>query len=84
MNVLKLSHKRVNKCSHHAVIVQSANAHISPTDGYVSYFREITEDGPFVWCVPIWLVGLVFGFPHVAHVVIPEVRVCLRLGTKTE
>lgn len=55
--------------SHHGVVVLSANAHISSSDGYVSYFRKITEGGPFIGSVRI--VGLLFGFPLVRiHVVI--------------
>lgn len=83
MNVLQLLHKRVNKYSHHAVVVLSANAHIIPSDGYVSYFREITEGGPFIGSVCIRLAGVLFCFLHVVHVVIPEVSVCLRLGKET-
>lgn len=70
--------------SHHAVIVLSANAHISSCDGYVSYFRKITEGCPFIGSVCIWLAGLLFCFPHVIHEVIPEVSVCLRLGKEAE
>ena len=61
------------------MIVLSANAHISSSNGYVSYFREIAEGLQHVGSVHIWLAGLVFCFPHV---VIPEVRICLRLGKK--
>lgn len=71
-------HNGVNKCSHHAAVVLSANAHISSTDGDVSYFREIAEGGPLV-CIR--LLRLPFCF---AHVVIPEVRVFLGLDEEME
>lgn len=66
------------------MIILSANAHISSSDGYVSYFREITEGGPFIGSVHIRLAGQLFCFLHVAHAVIPEVSVCLCLGRETE
>lgn len=69
--------KGVNKYSHHAVVVQSANAHVTSSDGYVSYLREITEGGPFVRSVRTRLAGLLLFVPHV---VVPEVRVGLCLG----
>lgn len=66
------------------MIVLSANAHISSCDGYVSYFREITEGGPFIGRVCISLVGLLLCFLHVVHIVIPEVSVCLCLSKEAE
>lgn len=66
------------------MIVLSANAHISSSDGYVSYFREITEGGPFIGGVHIRLAGLLFCFLYVFHIVVPEVSVCLRLGKENE
>lgn len=66
------------------MVVLSANAHIISSDGDVSYFREITEGGPFIGRVRIRLAGLLFCFPHVAQAVIPEVRICLRLGKEND
>ncbi len=80
MYLKQLSHKGVNKHSHHAVIVRSANAHISSSDGYVGYFREITEQGPFIGSLLICLAGLLFCFLHVVQRVIPGVSVSKRLG----
>lgn len=51
--VLLLLRKRVN--SHHAVIVLSANAHVCSPNGNVSYFGEVTEGGPCVGRVCVWL-----------------------------
>lgn len=76
----QLSHKGIHKHSHHAVIVLSANAHISSSDGYVGYFREITERGPFIGSVLICLAGLLFSFLHVVQRVIPAVSVGQSLG----
>lgn len=42
------------KESHHAVIVPSANAHISLSNGYVCNFWEITEGIPIFGCVRLW------------------------------
>lgn len=66
------------------MIVLSANAHISSSDAYVNYIREITEEGPFIGSVCTELAGLLFCFPHVVQRVIPEVSVCLRLGEEIE
>ncbi len=84
MHHKQLLHNRVNKHSYHAVIVLSANAHISPSDGYMGYFREITEGDPFIGSVRFRLVRLLFCFPHVVHRIIPEVRVWLSLGEETK
>ena len=72
------------------MVVLSANAHIIFSDGYVSYFREIAEGGPVVGSVgsvgsvrSVRLAGRLFCFLHVGHVVVPEVRVRLRLGKET-
>lgn len=66
------------------MIVLSANAHISSSDAYVNYIREITEEGPFIGSVCTELAGLLFCFPHVVQRVIPEVSVGLRLGEEIE
>lgn len=42
------------KESHQAVIVLSANAHISLRNGYVCNFWEITEGIPIIGCVGFW------------------------------
>lgn len=66
------------------MIVLSANAHISSSNGYVSYFREITEGGPCTGSVLIRLAGLLLLSPYVVQRVIPEVRVGLGLDEETE
>lgn len=66
------------------MIVLSANAHISSSNGYVGYFREITEGGPFIGSVRIWLTGLLFCFSRVVQRVIPEVSVFLCLGEENQ
>lgn len=76
--------KKTNKWSHHTEIVSSADAHIRISNGYVSYFRELAEEGPVIGCVCIWLAGVLFWFSHVVYVAIPHVIICLCLGKEIE
>lgn len=66
------------------MIVLSANAHISSSNGYVGYFREITEGGPFIGSVRVWLTGLSFCSSRVVQRVITEVSVFLCLGEENQ
>lgn len=61
MYALQLIMRRKDKCSDQRVVVLLVNAHVGSGDGYVGYFREVAEGGPFVGSVDVLLAGLLLG-----------------------